>query len=160
MSFRVRGSALRKKFLGFSIIACSLGLCCVWRASAESLDKFQFPQGYGAVQAAPDSHQIIFENAIVRVLEVPIPPLGKPEPMHHHRWASVMLHWDTGGKSPHIRYRPDGTVRDIPSKDVPVHPGRWVVSWMKPEPMHSVETVDFGSAQEPPYIRVEIKIAP
>jgi hypothetical protein len=161
MSFQIRGSAHCKKLLGFSIIASSLALWCVWRASAESLDKFQFPEGYDAVQAAPDSHKIIFENSIVRVLEVPIPPVGKPEPMHHHRWASVMLHWDTGGKSPHIRYRrPDGTVRDIPSKELPVHPGRWVVAWMNPEPMHSIETVDSGSGQEPPYVRVEIKIAP
>jgi hypothetical protein len=161
MRSQVRGSARRKKLLGFSIIACSLSLWCVWRVSSASLDKSQFPEGYDAVQAAPDSHKIIFENAIVRVLEVPIPPVGKPEPMHHHRWVSVMLHWDTGGKSPHIHYhRPDGSVRDIPSKEMPVHPGQWVAAWMSPEPMHSVETVDPGSGQEPPYIRVEIKIAP
>jgi hypothetical protein len=104
---------------------------------------------------------VLFENAVVRVLEVPIPQVGKPEPMHHHRWPSLFLHWDTGGKSPHIRYhRADGSVRDIPSSDSPLHPGRWVVSWMRPEPMHWVETLDYGAGQEPPYIRVEIKVAP
>ena len=142
-------------------LALALGVICCWRSMAMSQSKSDFPDGYDAVQAAPDSHKVIFENALVRVLEVPIPALGKPEPMHHHRWASLFLHWDSGGKSPHIRYhRPDGTVRDIPSQDPPVHPGHWVVNWMNPEPLHSIETVDPGTDQVPPYIRVELKFAP
>jgi hypothetical protein len=98
-------------------------------------DKSDFPDGYDAVQAAPDTHKVIFENALVRVLEATVPPAGKTIPMHHHRWPSFFLSWDTGGKSPHIRYhRADGSVRDDPSKEEPIHAGRWSVQWMNPEP--------------------------
>ena len=51
-------------------------------------DKSEFPDGYDAVQAAPNSHKAVFENAFVRVLEVTIPPAGKTEPMRHHPWPS------------------------------------------------------------------------
>jgi hypothetical protein len=119
-----------------------------------------FPEGYDAVTAAPNSHRVIFENELVRVLEVTMPPLGKTEPMHHHHWPSFFLDWDTGGKSPHIRYhQPGNVVRDVPSVDSPVHPGHWSVHWMKPESMHAIETVEsFSSAADPPSVRVEIKI--
>jgi hypothetical protein len=91
-------------------------------------DKSEFPEGYDAVQAAPNSHKVVFENALVRVLEVTVPPAGKTEPMHHHRWPSLFLDWDRGGGMPHVRYhRPDGTVRDSPSKEEPVHSGTWTV---------------------------------
>jgi hypothetical protein len=33
-------------------------------------DKSEFPDGFDAVQAAPNSHKVIFENEFVRVLEV------------------------------------------------------------------------------------------
>src|ERR1700723_4241637 len=91
-------------------------------------DKSSFPDGYDAVQAAPDTHKVIFENEFVRVLEVSVPAAGKMIPMHHHRWPGFFLDWDTGGGSPHIRYRrPDGTVRDIPAHERPRHPGVWRV---------------------------------
>jgi hypothetical protein len=129
-------------------------------------DKSGFPEGYDAVQAAPNSHKVIFENAIVRVLEVTIPAPGSTEPMHHHRWPSFFLDWDTGGASPHIRYhRPDGTVSDNPSANEPVHPGAWSVHWMKPEPMHAIEVVDMPKSAAnvpagPPELRIEIKCHP
>jgi hypothetical protein len=114
------------------------------------------------VTAAPGSHRVIFENALVRVLEVTMPPLGKTEPMHHHHWPGFFLDWDTGGKSPHIRYhQPGDKVRDVQSSDTPVHPGHWSVHWMKPEPMHAIETVEnYYSPNDPPPVRVEIKVRP
>jgi hypothetical protein len=36
-------------------------------------DKSEFPDGFDAVQAAPNSHKVIFEK-FVRVLEVTVPP--------------------------------------------------------------------------------------
>ncbi|MGH9683414.1 MAG: hypothetical protein ACRD4S_07370 [Candidatus Acidiferrales bacterium] len=129
-------------------------------------DKSGFPDGYDAVQAAPESHKVVFENALVRVLEVTVPPAGETEPMHHHRWPSFFLSWDTGGRTPHVRYhRPDGSVRDEPSRQEPVHAGAWSVQWMKPEPMHAIERVaDPGDApavrSSPPLLRVEIKCRP
>jgi hypothetical protein len=126
-------------------------------------DKSEFPDGYDAVQAAPNSHRVIFENELVRVLEVTMPPPGKTEPMHHHHWLSFFLDWDTGGPSPHIRYhRGDGTVVDQPSHPSPKRPGHWSVHWMKPEPMHAIETVELPPAapNEPGLIRVELKFQP
>jgi hypothetical protein len=125
-------------------------------------DKSGFPDGYDAVQAAPNSHKVIFENALVRVLEVIVPQPGTTEPMHHHRWPSFFLDWDTGGKTPHVRYHAgDGSIRDEPSREEPIHPGVWRVQWMKPEPMHSIEVVEnprnAGSSRNPPLLRVEIK---
>ena len=132
------------------------------QALASGQDASEFPDGYDAVIAAPASHKVIFENALVRVLEVTMPPIGKTEPMHHHHWPGFFLDWDTGGKSPHIRYhRPGNIVRDIPSTDHPVVPGHWSVHWMKPEPMHSIETIeDYYSPNDPPSVRVEIKVRP
>jgi hypothetical protein len=123
-------------------------------------DAAAFPKGYDAVTAAPLSHRVIFENALVRVLEVTMPPPGKTEPMHHHHWPSFFLDWDTGGKSPHIRYhQPGNVVRDIPSSDSPAHAGHWSVHWMKPESMHAIETVqNYYSRTDPPAVRVEIKV--
>lgn len=129
-------------------------------------DKTGFPDGFDAVQAAPNSHKVIFENAFVRVLQVTIPPPSTTEPMHHHRWPSFFLSWDTGGGSPHIRYhRADGSVRDTPSTDAPAHAGFWDVEWMNPEPMHSIEVVDEPKSAipqpgTPTDLRIEIKCHP
>lgn len=127
---------------------------------ATAQEKPGFPDGFDAVQAAPNSHKVIFENELVRVLEVTVPPSGTTEPMHHHRWPSFFLSWDTGGKTPHVRYlRPDGSVRDEPSVEKPVHPGRWSVQWMKPEPMHAIQVVERPAIPPgtPPLLRVELK---
>ncbi len=80
--------------------------------------------------------------------------------MRHHRWPSFFLNWDTGGKTPHVHYlRLDGSVRDEPSADRPVHPGKWSIRWMKPEPMHAIQVVDRPerAPSDPPLLRIEIK---
>jgi hypothetical protein len=119
-----------------------------------------FPDGFDAVQAAPKSHRVIFENAFVRVLEVSVSP-GTTVPMHHHRWPSLLLRWDTGGATPHVRYRrADGSVQDIPSANEASHPGAWTVKWMKPEPMHAVEILEAADSKGPPDLRIEIKCRP
>src|SRR5580693_8897959 len=64
-------------------------------------DKTGFPDGYDAVQAAPNSHRVIFENAFVRVLEVTMPPVGKTEPLHHIGCPGFFWVWVTGGPSLH-----------------------------------------------------------
>jgi hypothetical protein len=156
---------LRKKKLLVFVALCFVSLfACHFYAYGE--DKDGFPDGFDAVQAAPKSHKVIFENGLVRVLEVTVPPPGTTEPMHHHRWPSFFLSWNTGGGSPHIRYhRGNGEVRDRPSVEEPVHPGIWSVQWMKPEPMHAIETVEMpkrpsNAPQDLPLLRVEIKCHP
>src|SRR5579863_990367 len=78
-------------------------------------DKSEFPDGYDAVEAAPNSHKVVFENAFVRVLEVTVPAAGKTEPMHHHRWPSFFFDWDRGAVCPMfdiiVRTAPFATVR-------------------------------------------------
>lgn len=126
-------------------------------------DKSGFPKGYDAVQAVSKSHKVIFENPFVRVLEVTMPSAGKTEPMHHHHWPGFFLDWDTGGPSPHIRYhRPDGSVRDVPATQEPIHPGSWSIHWMEPEPMHAIEVVKAPETPDtgPPELRIEIKCHP
>jgi len=153
----------RRRRRGYwALSALALLTLAAWQIHAATQDKSGFPEGFDAVLVAPDSHKVIFENALVRVLEVTIPPSGKTEPMHHHRWPSFFLSWDTGGKSPHIRYhRPDGSVRDSPSVIEPAVAGHWSVKWMKPEPMHAIEAVDNTPPPgEPPLLRVEIKVSP
>jgi hypothetical protein len=129
-------------------------------------DKSRFPDGYDAVQAAPNSHKVIFENAFVRVIEVTLAP-GTTEPFHHHRWPGFFISYETGGHTPHIRYHlPDGTVRDSPGKENPIlNPGHWSVQWMEPESMHAVENADTPEIAaklppSPPWVRVEIKCHP
>jgi hypothetical protein len=127
-------------------------------------DKSGFPDGHDAVQAAPASHRVVFENAFIRVVYVTLPPAGSSEPMHTHRWPSVFLGYDTGGKTAHIRYHtPDGRVRDIPSQTEPVHPGTWGSGqWKAPEPMHSIEVVENpapGPGGFPGWLRIEVKCA-
>jgi hypothetical protein len=77
-------SYVKNKLIWIGLFAVGLIVIYAWRVVAASESKSDFPDGYDAVQAAPDSHKVLFENALVRVLEVPIPPVGKPEPMHHH----------------------------------------------------------------------------
>lgn len=156
-------SVLNSRKRGFAVVllASSLALFA-WDFYAYGQNKSDFPDGYDAVQAAPNSHKVIFENAFVRVLQVTIPPPGTTEPMHHHRWPSFFLSWDTGGKTPHVRYhRPGGSVRDEPSREEPVHAGRWSVQWMRPEPMHAIEVVESRSPSTgPPLLRIELKCHP
>ena len=136
----------RKRTFFAVLIVCSFVLSAKY-FYIYGQDKSDFPDGYDAVQAAPKSHRVVFENAFVRVLEVSVSP-GTTVPMHHHRWPSLLLSWDTGGKSPHVRYRrADGSVRDIPSTDEAIHPGVWSAEWMKPEPMHAVEILEAPDSQ-------------
>ncbi len=126
----------------------------------------EFPPGFDALQAAPHSHKLLFENALIRVLQVDLPKPGDTVPMHHHRWPSLAITWDTGGGTPHIRYlRPGRPVRDIASVEAPAHEGAWDIHWMEPEPMHSIEVVAWPKdaaehASDPPELRVEIKVHP
>ena len=154
--------ARRLRWIGLSAVALlTLGLFYAYGQS-----KSDFPDGFDAVQAAPDTHKVIFENELVRILQVTVPAPGTTIPMHHHRWPGFFLDWDTGGASPHIRYhRRDGTVHDSPSTVEPAHPGTWSVQWMKPEPMHAIEVVDLPKEAipvpgAPTSLRIEIKCHP
>ena len=145
-----------------AVVVVVVGLAGVgWLVHGQ--DAAGFPKGFDAVEAAPGSHHVVYENAMVRVLQVTLPPAGSAEPMHYHRWPSLFLGYDTGGTTAHIRYHtPGGRVRDVPSVTVPVHKGVWTAEWMAPEPMHSIEVVEDerpGPGAPPGWLRVEFKYA-
>ena len=153
-----RTSISRRKFALFAGISTLIGGSL--RLSAQN--KPGFPDGLDAAEAAPESHKVLFENSSVRVLQVQVAP-GLKEPMHHHRWPSIFLNWDVGGRTAHQRiYHADGSVHDIPSQERPLAPGSWRVKWLEPEPMHSVENLETPESakslpQRPPTVRVEFK---
>jgi hypothetical protein len=43
-----------------------------------------------AVTAAPENHKVLYEDDIIRVISVSVPP-GTQEKPHHHRWPSVFV---------------------------------------------------------------------
>jgi hypothetical protein len=95
------------------------------------------------------------ENEHVRVVEVVVPP-GEKEPLHTHRWPSVML----VDRAARIRYYDeDGDVAyESPERgeDDTANRSPPETEWMEPEPPHAVENVDTV-----PYhaLRVELKNA-
>lgn len=77
------------------------------QAPASDFDKWWTPQNE-ALTAAPQHHTLLFENDEVRVLTVTIPP-GVKEPMHAHRYASVIYDEQP---SHLVEYLSDGTRAD------------------------------------------------
>ena len=67
---------------------------CARQALSLTQNETDFPQGYDAVTAAPGSHRVIFENTIVRVLEVTMPPPGDIAPARIEKHISDPI-WDT-----------------------------------------------------------------
>ena len=86
--------------IAIAMVATFLIAICARQALGLTQNEADFPQGYDAVTAAPGSHRVIFENALVRVLEVTMPPPGKTEPMHHHHWPGFFLTGIRAGSRP------------------------------------------------------------
>ena len=113
--------------------------------------EWPWPDSMDAVVAAPDSHIVLFENERVRVLEVVIQP-GAREPMHTHRWPSVMI---LDGPARIRYYGADGELVFETSEERP-RSERAGSDFVGPEGLHAVENIDGR-----PYhaFRVEIKAA-
>lgn len=60
------------------------------------------PHDLDAVAAAPGNHKVLLENDDVRVLHVEVAP-GKTEPVHEHRWPSV-IHIQSPQPGVDVRY--------------------------------------------------------
>jgi hypothetical protein len=123
-----------------------------------------WPDELDAVRVAPDSHKVLFENSMLRILEVRVPP-GTKEPFHNHRWPSIFIYLDSGGPYGAQRYyNKDGQItHDTPRREAPAkNPPEWRVKWMEPEPLHAIENMEtVESSRTLPYrpatIRVEFK---
>lgn len=109
-----------------------------------------YPDSLDALVAAPKFHRVLFENERVRVLEVAVPPHTR-EPLHTHRWPSVMYrerygtgrYYDAAGKMVH-----EFTKLPQPSG---INPR---ARWQEPEAPHSVENTDAVADR---FVRVELK---
>lgn len=116
---------------------------------SNNLQEWPWSDTLDAVIAAPDSHHIKLENDRVRIVEVSIPP-GVKEPMHTHRWSSVMI----VNSSARIRYYDaNGEAKEFPRREI--NAKNPFIEWLEPEGLHAVENID-GTI---PYhaIRVEFK---
>ncbi|KQR70203.1 hypothetical protein [Pedobacter sp. Leaf176] len=57
--------------------------------STSSEVNWTWPDSLDAVKAAPENHKIVFEDSTVRILQVLLNG-QKEEPIHTHRWKSIM----------------------------------------------------------------------
>ena len=68
-----------------AVLSVSFLVLFTWHFYIYGQDKSDFPEGFDAVQAAPKSHKVIFENGFVRVLEVSVSPGTKCRRNRHLR---------------------------------------------------------------------------
>ena len=108
-----------------------------------------WPDSLDAVIAAPNHHKLLFENELVRVLEVRIQP-GDIVPVHTHRWpASIYVAKQTD----FLRRDGDGDLL-FDSRTMGPRPAKPVAQWTPPLPPHSVENI---GASEILLISTELK---
>jgi mannose-6-phosphate isomerase-like protein (cupin superfamily) len=74
-------------------------------AEASSSD-WPYPAELDAMVAAPDYHDVLFEDDRVRVLDAHVAP-GDTVPVHTHQWGGVLY---ILSDSDFVRRDPDGTV--------------------------------------------------
>lgn len=145
--------------LGFGLLAGLVGspvpVAQAHRSAASATvapaPSWPYPDSLDALVAAPAFHRVLFENERVRVLEVTVPPHTR-EPLHTHRWPSVMYRerYGTG------RYY-GATGQVIHDFTKPTQPGGTIkprARWQEPESPHSVENT---SAEADRFVRVELK---
>src|SRR5207247_55645 len=103
-----------------------------------------------AMFAAPDHHDVLFENDRVRILDTRLPP-GQQTPVHAHEWPAALfvLNW-----SGFLRRDERGTVL-LDSRDRP-SPAVGTGLWIEPLPPHSVENIGGADLH---IIAVEVKSA-
>src|SRR5207247_3388674 len=101
-----------------------------------------------AMTAAPDHHDVLFENDRVRILDTRLPS-GQRTPVHVHQWPAALY---VLGWSDFLRRDEQGTIL-VDSRDWSP-PTAGAGFWIEPLPPHSVENI--GSA-DLHIIAVELK---
>jgi hypothetical protein len=121
--------------------------------SAASQAEWTWPESLDATIAAAASHRVLLEDAHVRVLVVSIPP-GQKEPIHTHRWPSVLVQ-ERVGRRISEEYAPDVRGRLVPRNPVtsPAISGFRAVR-LGAEGPHTVQNLESYATHA---IRVEIK---
>ncbi|MHA6724133.1 cupin domain-containing protein [Sphingomonas sp. RS2018] len=108
------------------------------------------PATYDAVAAAPASHRVLMEDDHVRVLRVEVAP-GAIEPVHDHRWPSIM-YFERPQPITYIVYKlVDGRPVETERVDAPAFPVAQTVRG-EPEGLHAV--MNRGSA---PFLAVRVE---
>ena len=102
------------------------------QSSIETITSQQ--QEQDALTAAPQHHQLLFENELVRVIDTCIPP-GETTALHTHQWPSSLyvISW-----SNFIRYDNEGNVV-LDSTTLPFTPSPSTVLWSEPLPLHALK---------------------
>ncbi len=104
--------------------------------SMDGSDPSTWNPALDGVEAAPENHQVLYEDDTIRVISVTIPP-GKIEKPHHHRQPSVFVI----DRMVKLRDFNGATGEEIPlplPKDVE-YP---ITVKFLPQPLHYVENVD------------------
>ena len=99
------------------------------------LNKQQFPEELDALTAAPEHHNLLFENESVRVLDTCIPP-GQTTPLHTHRWPGTLY---IVSSSHFVRRGEDGAVIVDSRTIAPIVAGSAL--WSAPLGPHTLENV-------------------
>ncbi|RFN60082.1 hypothetical protein [Marixanthomonas ophiurae] len=109
-----------------------------------------WPAELDAVLAAPSNHKVVLENDKVRVLEVTLKP-NEIEPLHHHRWPSVLYIQEAGYFTDSDR---EGNII-FDSRKLPGPLTFPLTMYKEPEAPHSV--VNLSDTKTIRLIRVEMK---
>ncbi len=112
---------------------------------------WRWPESLDALQAAPDSHRLVFENDAVRVLETTIAP-GRTTPVHTHRWPGVLYLLSIGH---FVRRDADGAVL-VDTRDGGSLPQPGSAIWSEALPPHTLGNVDTSEIR---LVGVELKRA-
>ena len=109
----------------------SLAMLIVTTTSASASAK-----DFDAVAAAPGSHRVLMEDDKIRVLRVEVAP-GATEPVHNHRWPSVM-YFEQPQPITYIEYKlVDGRPVETQRFDAPALKATQTVRG-EPEGLHAV----------------------
>ena len=112
-----------------------------------------WPPELDAVVAAPDNHEVLLENDSVRVLSVTLAP-GEVEPLHSHRWPSVLHIMSAGHFTDH-----DANGQLIfDSRQAPAPLELPLTMWKGPEAPHSPTNLSDDVTIR--LLRVEVKHPP
>ena len=135
-----------KRIANVVLVVGALSAAFLLGQATSNFDKWWTPDT-DALAAAPQNHKLLFENDVVRVLEVTVRP-GVREPLHAHRYPSVLYYISAA----HMKeYSPGMAAVDHPRKEdggvvfLPIGP---------PHQMENLETTKPLRA-----IRVELKKA-
>jgi quercetin dioxygenase-like cupin family protein len=112
-------------------------------------EAWTWPNSLDALAAAPESHRLLFENDVTRVLETRIGP-GETTQLHTHRWPGILYVLSFGH---FVRRDGEGTVL-VDTRQAGPLPQSGTALWSGALPPHTLENVDTSEIH---VIGVELK---